>query len=253
MLEVCDVVARGRHGRVALDGLNFEVFGSEIVGIAGAEGNGQAELVELLSSLVAVESGAVSASGRVIATGRAGAMSRAGVAVIPEDRHASGCVLDMSVAENLFLVGVGRLARRGVYDRCEMRQQAADLMSEFRIQAAGPDAPLWSLSGGNQQRLVLARELSSEPTVLVAANPTRGLDVGAIEWVHDRLRQAARSGVAVVLISSDLEEILALSDRVLVISAGRIVTAQPRADIEQAELSLLLSGVVPAGFRDSTR
>ena len=252
VLEVRDVVVRGLHGRIALDGVSFDVFDSEIVGVAGADGNGQAALVDLLSSLLPVESGALSASGQALSAGRAGAMSNAGIAVIPEDRHSSGCVLEMSVAENLFLSNVGRLARRGVYDRAEMRRQSVGLMSEFRIQADGPDAPFWTLSGGNQQRVVLARELNSEPRVLVAAHPTRGLDVGAIEWVHARLRDAARNGVAVLLVSSDTEEILALSDRVLVMLEGRIVSDVRRADLNSSELAMLVGGA-PAGNANLSR
>ena len=242
VLRLRDVVARGSDGRVSLDGLSLDVFDTEIVGVAGVEGNGQAALTDLLSSLLAVDSGAVEVEGRSIVSGSPGAMSRAGVAVIPEDRHSSGCVLDMSVAENLFLVDLHRIARRGVYNPAEMRRKAAELISDFEIQTAGPDAPFWSLSGGNQQRVVLARELSYAPRVLVAAQPTRGLDVGAIEWMTDRLRQVADSGVGVLLISSELEEILQLSDRVVVLFRGRIVGDMRRGDVDLEELGLLMGG-----------
>ena len=169
-------------------------------------------------------------------------MSGAGVAVIPEDRHTSGCVLDMTVAENLFLVDIERIATRGIYDPAVMRRDADRLIEDFEIQTAGPDAPFWSLSGGNQQRVVLARELSYSPKVLVAAQPTRGLDVGAIEWMTDRLRQVAESGVGVLLISSELEEILQLSNRIVVLFRGRIIGEMDRADVNLEELGLLLGG-----------
>ena len=241
-LRLRDIEARGPDGRVALDGLSVDVYDSEIVGVAGVEGNGQAALTDLLSSLLDSEAGTVEVDGVRAQPGRPGAMSGAGVAVIPEDRHASGCVLDMSVAENLFLVDIERIAQRGIYDPAVMRRDAARLIEDFEIQTAGPDAPFWSLSGGNQQRVVLARELSYSPKVLVAAQPTRGLDVGAIEWMTDRLRQVADSGVGVLLISSELEEILQLSDRVVVLFRGRIIGEMDRADVDLEELGLLLGG-----------
>ena len=241
-LRLRDIEARGPDGRVALDGLSVDVYDSEIVGVAGVEGNGQAALTDLLSSLLDSEAGTVEVDGVKVQPGRPGAMSGAGVAVIPEDRHTSGCVLDMSVAENLFLVDIERIAQRGIYDPAVMRRDAARLIEDFEIQTAGPDAPFWSLSGGNQQRVVLARELSYSPKVLVAAQPTRGLDVGAIEWMTDRLRQVADSGVGVLLISSELEEILQLSDRVVVLFRGRIIGEMDRADVDLEELGLLLGG-----------
>ena len=241
-LRLRDVVARGPDGRISLDGLSVDVFDSEIVGVAGVEGNGQTALTDLLSSLLDANAGTVEVDGAPVQPGRPGAMSDAGVAVIPEDRHASGCVLDMTVAENLFLVDIERIATHGIYDPAVMRQDATRLIEDFEIQTAGPDAPFWSLSGGNQQRVVLARELSYSPKVLVAAQPTRGLDVGAIEWMTDRLRQVADSGVGVLLISSELEEILQLSDRVVVLFRGRIIGEMDRADVDLEELGLLLGG-----------
>ena len=241
-LRLRDVVARGPDGQISLDGLSVVVFDSEIVGVAGVEGNGQTALTDLLASLLTAEAGTVEVDGVRVEPGRPGAMSDAGVAVIPEDRHSSGCVLDMTVAENLFLVDIERISKYGVYDPAVMRRDAARLIGDFEVQTAGPDAPFWSLSGGNQQRLVLARELSYSPKVLVAAQPTRGLDVGAIEWMTDRLRQVADSGVGVLLISNELEEILQLSDRVIVLFRGRIIGEMDRADVDLEELGLLLGG-----------
>jgi simple sugar transport system ATP-binding protein len=169
-------------------------------------------------------------------------MARAGIAVIPEDRHDSGCVLEMSVAENLFLADPQRVTRRGMLDRAEMRARARQLIDEFDIACTGPDAPFWSLSGGNQQRVVLARELSHDPKVLVAAQPTRGLDVGAIEYMSDRLRRVRADGVAVLLISSELEEVLDLADRVVVLSKGRIVGDMVRGDVDIDHLGVLMGG-----------
>ncbi len=230
------------HGAPVLDGLDLDVRPGEIVGIAGVEGNGQRELGDLLSSLVALSSGEVVVDGSPVSSTTPGAMVAAGVGVIPEDRHDSGVVLDMSVAENLVLIDPHAVANNGVVDQSKLAQHAQTLIAEFDIQCAGADAPLWSLSGGNQQRVVLARELSSEPKVLVAAQPTRGLDVGAIEYMSERLRLAASVGVAVLLISSELDEILDLADRIAVMYRGRIVGEMPRQEATMERLSLLMGG-----------
>lgn len=242
MLRLDGVTVR-RHGVSVLDNLSLEVRAGEILGIAGVEGNGQRELGDVLSSLLALDAGTVEVNGAVVRCGRAGSLAKAGVAVIPEDRHDSGCVLDMSVAENLVLDRTHLVARRGVMDRNLLRTRALELMSEFEITAAGPEAPLRSLSGGNQQRVVLARELSQQPKVLVAAQPTRGLDVGAIEYMSARLRKAADGGIAVVLISTELEEILQLSDRIMVMSRGAVIGSLRRSEATAERLGLLLGGV----------
>ncbi len=241
MLSIRGATALARGVRV-LDDLSLDVHPGEIVGIAGVEGNGQRELGDLLSSLVTLSSGEVLVDGAAISTKTAGAMTAAGVGVIPEDRHDSGVVLDMSVAENLVLMAPDRVSSRGVVDRFKLDEFADRMVFEFEIQCAGSNAPLWSLSGGNQQRVVLARELSSDPKVLVAAQPTRGLDVGAIEYMSQRLRAAADDGVAVLLISSELEEIMDLADRIAVMYRGRIAGEMPRADADLEQLSLLMGG-----------
>jgi ABC-type uncharacterized transport system ATPase subunit len=242
VLELDDLGVRSRDGRVLLHGLSLRVRAGEIVGVAGVEGNGQRTLADVLSSLVDLDEGAVRVKGKKVTAGKAGAMASAGVGVVPEDRHDSGLVLNMTVGENLALVGVDQLATRGVVDRRSMRRQAEDLIAEYDISCGGPDAPMFSLSGGNQQRVVLARELSQRPAVLVAAQPTRGLDVGAIEFVTDRLRRAAEDGVGVLLISSELEEILELAHRVIVISDGRIIGEMDRAAADLDRIGMLMGG-----------
>jgi simple sugar transport system ATP-binding protein len=242
VLELDGVTVRARDGRALLDEFDLQVRAGEIVGVAGVEGNGQRPLADVLSSLTTIDSGAVRIAGSQVATGRAGVMSSAGVGVIPEDRHDSGIVLEMTVAENLFLIDPSSVARFGVIDHRRLEQRAQQMISEFEISCAGADAPLFSLSGGNQQRVVLARELSLQPQVLVAAQPTRGLDVGAIEYMTDRLRKVAESGVGVLLISSELEEILDLAHRVVVISDGRIIGEMDRADADLGRIGLLMGG-----------
>ena len=235
-----------------LDDLSLHVRAGEIVGIAGVEGNGQRELGDLLSSLLHLEAGTVTVDGRAARPGRAGSMAKLGVAVVPEDRHDSGCVLDMSIAENLLVDRPWSVARFGILRRSKMRARAVELMREFDVVGAGPDAPFRSLSGGNQQRVVLARELSHHPKVLVAAQPTRGLDVGAIEYMSTRLKNAAASGIAVLLISTELEEILDLSDRILVLSRGRVIGELARGEATSERLGLLLGGVAEDPTPDPT-
>jgi general nucleoside transport system ATP-binding protein len=242
VLSVVDACVAGRDGRLLLDHLSLSVYAGEIVGVAGVEGNGQRPLGDLLSSLCPLTGGRVEIDGHAVEAGDAGAMARAGIAVIPEDRHDSGCVLDFNVAENIFIADPQRVARRGWMKPAQMHEQATRLIDRFDIMCTGPNAPMWSLSGGNQQRVVLARELSHEPRVLVAAQPTRGLDVGAIEYMSAQLRAAADGGVGVLLISTELEEILDLADRIVVMSNGRIVGEMGRDDLDIAALGLMMGG-----------
>ena len=242
VMRIEGVTVRGRGGARLLDDISLDLRAGEIVGVAGVEGNGQRTLGDLLSSLVSLDAGRVVVNDREVPTGSPGAMAKAGVAVIPEDRHDSGVVLDMTVAENLLMVDPHRVARHGVMDKARTTETAQQMIEEFDIGCSGPDAPLWSLSGGNQQRVVLARELAAEPDVLVAAQPTRGLDVGAIEYMTDRLRQTAIDGVAVLLISNELEEILELADRIVVMSRCRIVGELSHAEATLETLGLLMGG-----------
>lgn len=236
---------RRRDGSVGLDGLSLEVHAGEIVGLAGVEGNGQTELGDVLGSLLAVADGTVEVLGTRVRTGLAGAMRDAGVALIPEDRHDAGCVLDMSVAENLHLDSLCDGGATQRYDIETLRERSEELIAEYGIQTSGPDAPFRSLSGGNQQRVVVARELSSSPRVLIAAQPTRGLDVGAIEFMSQRLRAAADGGAAVLLISSELEELLHLADHIAVMYRGSIIGSMPRADASLERIGLLMGGTRP--------
>jgi simple sugar transport system ATP-binding protein len=242
VLSIRDATAVAPDGRRLLDGLSIEVRRGEIVGLAGVEGNGQKALSDLASSLLELTDGTVEVAGRTVVAGRPGVMADNGVAVIPEDRHVSGCAVDMSVAENLVLADLGAVSNRGLLRRRRLHEVASRLVRDFDIVTSSLDAPMRSLSGGNQQRLVLARELSRDPVVLVAAQPTRGLDVGAIEYMTARLRAAADAGVGVLLISTELEEILELSDRIAVIHRGRIVGEMPRRDVDLDRLGLMMGG-----------
>jgi simple sugar transport system ATP-binding protein len=240
-LSLRDVTTVAPDGRAGLDRFRLDVHRGEIVGLAGAEGNGQTELGDVLSSLVAITSGSVEVCGTPVVTGRAGAMAHAGVGVIPEDRH-SASILELSVAENLVAGDIDRVSSGRFVNRTRLRTVAQELVDQFEITVASVDAPMGSLSGGNQQRVVLARELSRTPAVLVAAQPTRGLDVRAIEYMNTRIRAAAASGVAVLLISTELEELIALSHRIAVIHRGHIVGEMTSAELDLQRLGLLMGG-----------
>ncbi len=232
-----------REGTPALDALDLEVRAGEILGIAGVEGNGQQWLSALLAGSLPLKQGEVRVHGTRIPVGKPGSTRAAGVGVVPEDRRESGCILDMSVADNLALAGLRSLSRAGVVSRRRLRDLADRLVADFDIAVASIDQPMRSLSGGNQQKVVLARELSAGPAVLVLAQPTRGLDVGAVADLHERMRAAAAEGVAVLLISSDLNEILQLSDRIAVLYRGRVQGELTRAEADPERLGLLMGGV----------
>ncbi len=242
-LRISGAAVRAKDGKRHLDGLDLEVRPGEVLGVAGVEGNGQAWLAELLLGGLPLDDGTVHVAGRRIPVGRPGCTRAARVAVVPEDRRVSGCVLDMSVAENLGLASLEAMSRIGFVSRRRLRELAQRLVADFDVSLASLDQPMRSLSGGNQQKVVLAREMSTEPEVLVLAQPTRGLDVGAVAFLHERIRDAARSGVAVVLISTDLTEILQLSDRIAVMYRGRVQGELSRADADAEKLGLLMGGV----------
>jgi len=210
--------------------------------MAGVEGNGQRVIADLLSGLRNRSGGEILVNGSVVDVSQPGSAMDAGIAVIPEDRHDSGIVLEMTVAENLMLSDPSGMSSHGVIDGLRREKMAADLIERFAIMCTGPDAPMWTLSGGNQQRVVLAREIAAEPTVLVAAQPTRGLDVGAIEYMTDQLRQAAGSGVGILLISSELDEILELADRILVIYRGQVTGEMTRSEATREKIGRLMGG-----------
>jgi simple sugar transport system ATP-binding protein len=244
VLEVAGASADGDRGGAALHDVSLDVRASEIVAVAGVAGNGQRELAELIAGIRPSTSGEVRVAGRRLRSGDPRAAIGAGVAYVPEDRLGTGVAPSLSIATNLALKGYRRAPDSWgpLLRLAAMRDQAVALIKRYAIAAPGPAAPARLLSGGNLQKVVLAREFSSEPKVVVAASPTRGLDVGAIETVHAYLREAAGSGVAVLLISEDLDEILELADRVLVMYEGRILGefAAARANVE--EIGLLMAG-----------
>lgn len=231
-----------RGGVKVLDGVDLTVGAGEICALYGVEGSGQAMLGEILSGLTPPTDGTIEIAGRRVDVTRPGALAKAGLGIVPEDRHTSGVVLDMSVAENLTMKSLDKVSGRFLLRRRAMQAEARRLADEFNIIAPSLDAPVRSLSGGNQQRVVLARELSGQTSVLVAAQPTHGLDVGAIEDMYARLRRAAAEGVGVLLISTELEEVMALATWIAVISSGRITGALPVAEATPERLGMLVGG-----------
>jgi general nucleoside transport system ATP-binding protein len=232
----------GLTARPGLDGMRLTVHSGEIVGLYGAEGNGQKSLGDVLSGVTVPDAGTVEVAGAPVDLHRPGALSAAGLGIVPEDRHHAGVVLDLSVAENLVMTRLGDVSGRVFVDRRRLHRRARALADEYGITAASLDAPLRHLSGGNQQRVVLARELSGRPRVLVVAQPSRGLDVGAVEDLYARLRRCADDGIAVLLISTELEEILTLTTRLAMIFRGRIVGELPTAQADAERLGLLIGG-----------
>jgi general nucleoside transport system ATP-binding protein len=244
VLELEDVWVEGDRGTSALKGVSLRARGGEIVAIAGVAGNGQRELAETIAGIRTPAQGRLRVGGRPLRAGDPRAAIAAGVAYVPEDRLGTGLAPSLSIASNLVLKSYrGPPASRGPLLRLRaIRDRAVELIRRYRIATPGPDAQARQLSGGNLQKVVLAREFAGRPRLLVAAAPTRGLDVGAIESVHAYLLDAAADGVAVLLISEDLDEILALADRVAVMFEGAILGEfdAARADVE--EIGLLMAG-----------
>jgi len=241
----------GDRGREVLTDLNIEIRAGEIVGVAGIEGNGQRELAEVITGLRPVLGGDLVFEGVDIRRLRTIDILRAGVSLIPEDRHRDGLVLEFSVGENAVLVlhREPPFCARGLVVREAVSAFASRLIEEFTIRCFGVRATIRSLSGGNQQKLILGREIARHPKLLVAMQPTRGLDVGAIDYVHGRLLEGRNAGMAILLISTELEEVLALSDRIAVLREGRIVGMLDRAEATEEELGRLMLGQDASAMR----
>jgi general nucleoside transport system ATP-binding protein len=243
LLELRNVSVNDDRGLPAVRDVSFDVHAGEIVGLAGVEGNGQSELIEAITGLRSTDSGEVVVGGRTITHPTARKMLDAGVGHIPEDRQRRGLVLEFTIAENIALHDYNRPpdSKWGWLFPRRLIQRAASLIREFDVRGGGPQTRGGALSGGNQQKVVAAREIARDPSVLVAAQPTRGLDVGAIEYLHRRLVEERDEGRAILLTSLELDEILSLSDRILVMYEGRIVGEHARATTEE-EIGLEMLG-----------
>jgi simple sugar transport system ATP-binding protein len=244
VLELAGLTLADERGVTTVDHVDLTVRAGEVVALAGVQGNGQTELAEALLGLRAVHDGSVHLDGKNLTKATPREALRAGIAYIPEDRQLEGLVLDMSIADNLVLDmhNLAPYARHGARDLKEVEESGERKLSEFDIRARSVETPVGTLSGGNQQKVVVARELSRPIRLLVAAQPTRGLDVGSIEYVHRRIVEERDRGTAVLLISSELDEILALGDRVAVICQGRIVGIVPPS-AGREKIGLLMAGI----------
>jgi general nucleoside transport system ATP-binding protein len=242
LLKVNDLHVRDERGIEQVRGVSLEVRTGEIVGIAGVDGNGQSELIDAITGLLKIDSGTVSVAGTDVTVDSTRERFEVGVGHIPQDRQHRGLVLDFSIAENMSLHDFRKKpnSRYGWLYPARLVDHARRLISEFDVRGGEPETAAGDLSGGNQQKVILAREIDRDPRLLVAAQPTRGLDVGAIEFVHRRLIEERDSGRAILLVSLELEEILSLSDRILVMYEGQVVAEfGPDATGEECGLAMV--------------
>ena len=244
-LALKDVWANSDLGTPALKGVNLELRSGEILGVAGVSGNGQRELAQVITGLRPTTQGAVLLGQKEIAKKSPGEILALGLSYIPEERMRDGMIREFTVAENLILREHGKkpYSRLGFLDFQRISRQSLEMIERFNVKTPSQDTPVKNLSGGNIQKLLLARELSRKPKVLVAAQPTRGVDIGATEYVHHRLLEQRSEGTAILLISEDLDEILTISDRIIVIYEGEIMGEVVTKDATPEGLGLLMAGV----------
>ncbi|MDQ7037321.1 MAG: ABC transporter ATP-binding protein [Anaerolineae bacterium] len=245
-LELNQVSARSNRGNLGLNDVSLSVYGGEIVGVAGVSGNGQQELAQVIAGLRPIEAGTITVNGQNISGKSPEKMNSLGVSYIPEERMVDGVIKEFTVAENLILQDHWRepFANNGLMLNFNVIQDACrQAIKDYEIKTPSTETPIKSLSGGNIQKLVLARELARNPQVLIAAQPTRGVDIGASEYIHQRILAELETGTAILLISEDLDEIRALSDRIIVMFEGRIVGIVERKDVNIQALGAMMAGV----------
>lgn len=243
VLVIESLSVQGKHG-LAVDDVSFYVRSGEIVGIAGIEGNGQTELIEAIAGLTKAESGAIYFDGKEITAKNAREIKELGIAHIPEDRHRRGLLLNSDLGENAIL-GVhyrAPIAAAGFIDGTAVANRVSGIIREFDVRPPNPELPARALSGGNQQKLIIGREFQLNPRLLLVSQPTRGVDIGAIEFIHRKLIELRDSGSAILLVSAELEEATALADRLLVIRQGKIVGEVDPKITSPEEIGLMMTG-----------
>ncbi|MBS4194046.1 ABC transporter ATP-binding protein [Lederbergia citri] len=245
VLEIKDLFVNDNRGVSAVNGLNLSLKSGEIIGIAGVDGNGQAELIEAITGLRKGESGSIKLNSKEIMNLKPRKITESGLGHIPQDRHKHGLVLDYSIGENMVLQTYYQkpFSKYGVLDFKEIYKKANTLISEYDVRTPSAFTHARALSGGNQQKAIIGREVDRDPDLLIAAQPTRGLDVGAIEFIHKRLIEQRDSGKAVLLVSFELDEILNVSDRIAVIFEGNIIKIVNADETNEQELGLLMAGM----------
>ncbi len=244
-LKIDDLVVRGDRGEDALRGISFEVYAGEILGLAGVSGNGQRELAETLAGLRPARQGQILLNGKNVTHTSPATRIDAGQSYIPEERMREGAIKDFSVADNMILEDHTKApySKRAFFNFRNIRKEVSRLVEAYNVKTPTLDTPIKNLSGGNIQKMILARELSRRPVVLIASQPTRGVDIGASEYIHHRLLEQREAGTATLLISEDLDEIRALSDRIAVIYEGKIVGIVNSRDSTVEQLGLMMAGV----------
>ena len=244
VLSIKDLVVNENRGVPAVKNLSLDVRAGEIVGIAGIDGNGQSELIQAITGLRKIESGSVELKGQSISGLHPRQITEMSVGHVPEDRHRDGLVLDMMISENIALQTYYKepLSKKGILNYTNIIDYAKKLMQEFDVRAASEIVPASALSGGNQQKAIIAREIDRNPDLLIVSQPTRGLDVGAIEYIHKRLIQERDNGKAVLVVSFELDEILNVSDRIAVIHDGKIQGIVTPETTNKQELGVLMAG-----------
>ncbi|WP_040228311.1 ABC transporter ATP-binding protein [Bhargavaea cecembensis] len=244
VLRIQDLVVTDSRNIEKVKGLNLNVRRGEIVGIAGIDGNGQSELIESITGLRKVKSGKVAINGKDITNKRPRQVTESGVGHIPQDRHKHGLVLDFPIGHNIALQTYYQkpISKGGIIDYKNIDKFAAGIIEQYDVRTQGPHEPARALSGGNQQKAIIGREVERNPDLLIAALPTRGLDVGAIEFIHRRLIEQRDSGKAVLLISFELDEVMNVSDRIAVIYEGSIIDTVIPSETDEQELGLLMAG-----------
>jgi len=235
----------GDRGTESLRGVDLEIHGGEIVGLAGVSGNGQRELAECLAGVRKTTGGEILLDNEDITSMPLKQRVDNGLAYIPEERMRDGAIREFSVQENVFLHDhASPKFTHGIFlDFTRMKEFANELVNKFNVKTPGLDTPIKNLSGGNIQKLIMARELSRQPKVLIAAQPTRGVDIGATEYIHQRLLQQRQEGTAIFLISEDLDEIRVLSDRIAVLYEGRIMGIVGRNEASVEQIGLMMAGI----------
>ena len=243
VLEVDRLSVRGKH-EIAVDNVSFSVRSGEIVGVAGIEGNGQTELIECLAGLAKAASGSIRFDGNDITTVSARRRKELGIAHIPEDRHRRGLLLNSDLAENSILGVHYRppIASGGFISSAAVEKRVTEIIENFDVRPPNAELPARALSGGNQQKLIIGREFEIDPRLLLVSQPTRGVDIGAIEFIHRKLIELRDSGAAILLVSAELEEVTALADRLLVIREGKIAGEVDPKTTSVEEIGLLMTG-----------
>ena len=248
VLSVRELVVKDKHGNKIVDGVSFDIRKGEIFGIAGVDGNGQIELSEVITGLEKYKSGSILVNGKSVTPHNARSFINKKVSHIPQDRQKTGLVMEFNIKENLILHQFGEepFSKFGVLNQKNIQKHAENMIQKYTIRTAGADVETDKLSGGNQQKVVLAREINKAPDVLIAVQPTRGLDIGATEFVRNQILEQRDRGAGVLLVSTELDEILALSDTVAVMHKGSFVGIVKPSEVTIEEIGLMMAGVKPA-------